>query len=62
MTSTRNPDETEADAVPGDGAAKDQAPAPAEPRPSPTPGRVQPVDQAAQEEAAEERAEGGGYN
>ena len=62
MTSTRNPDNAEADAVPSDRAAKDHASVPAEPRPLPTPGRAQPVDQAAQEEAAAERAEGGGYN
>ncbi len=62
MMSTRNPDKAEADAVPSDGAAEDHAPMLAEQRPLTTPGRAQPVDQAAQEEAAEERAESGGYN
>lgn len=59
MMSDRNPGNAEAKAVPNDGTAPDDASAPAKPSP---PGRTQVVDEAAQEEAAEERAEGGGYN
>jgi hypothetical protein len=62
MMSTTTPDKVETETVPSDGAAKDQAAVPAGPGPLPTPGRTQLVDEAAQEEAAEERAEGGGYN
>lgn len=62
MMSTTTPDKVEAETVPSGGTAEDHAAVPAGPRPLPTPGRTQQVDEAAQEEAAEERAEGGGYN
>jgi len=48
--------------VPTDKGATEDAPAPAKPSQPVAPGRVQPVDQAAQEDAAKDRAEGGGYN
>ncbi len=59
MISDTNPENAEPEAVPSAGTAPDDAPAPAKPSP---PGRTQVVDEAAQEEAAEERAKGGGYN
>ncbi len=59
MISDTNPENAEPEAVPSSGTASDDAPAPAKPSP---PGRTQVVDEAAQEEAAEERAKGGGYN
>lgn len=61
MTSETTPKNVEPEAVPSEEAAVDKASAPAKPQP-PAPGRTQIVDEAAQEEAAEERAEGGGYN
>ena len=61
MTSETTPKNAEAEAGPSDEAAVDEASAPAKPQ-LPAPGRTQVVDEAAQEEAAEERAEGGGYN
>ncbi len=58
MTSNTTPDQD--GTVPADKGATEDAPAkPAQPD---APGRVQPVDQAAQEDAAKDRAEGGGYN
>lgn len=48
--------------MPGDGAMGNSVTVPAGRRPLPTAGRTQRVDEAAQEEAAEERAEGGGYD
>ncbi len=59
--SETTPKNAEAEAVPSDEAAVDEASAPAKPH-LPVPGHTQLVDEAAQEEAAEERAEGGGYN
>jgi len=61
MISETTSKNAEAEAVPSEGAAVDEASVPAKP-PSPAPGRTQIVDEAAQEEAAAERAEGGGYN
>lgn len=61
MTSETTPGNAEPETVPSAGTAPDDAPAPAKPQP-PAPGRTQVVDEAAQEEAAEERANGGGYN
>ena len=60
MTSNTTPDQGEA--APADKGATADAPAPAKPSQPVAPGRVQPVDVAAQEDAAKERAEGGGYN
>ena len=59
MTNNTTPDQDEA--VPTDKGATENAPAPAEPSKPVAPGRVQPVDVAAQEDAAKDRAEGG-YN
>ena len=59
MTSNTTPDQDET--VPTDKEAMENAPAPAEPSQPIAPGRVQPVDEAAQEDAAKDRAEGG-YN
>lgn len=58
MTSNTTPDQDET--MPADkGAVENAPPKPAQPD---MPGRAQPVDQAAQEDAAKDRAEGGGYN
>ena len=59
MTSNATPDQD--GTVPTDKAATENVPAPAKPSQPVAPGRVQPVDQAAQEDAAKDRAEGG-YN
>lgn len=59
---TTTPDKAETEAVPGDKAEAGHAPAPAEPRPPSAPGGTQLVDEEAQEQAAEEREKGGGYN
>ncbi len=59
MTSETTPGNAEPEAVPSAGTASDEAPAPAN---LSAPGRTQIVDEAAQQEAAEERANGGGYN
>ncbi len=59
MTSETILGNVEPETVPSDGTAPDDALAPAKPS---SPDRTQVVDEAAQEEAAEERAEGGGYN
>jgi len=58
MTSETTPKNAEAEAVPSERASVDEASIPA----TPSRGRTQIVDEAAQEEAAEERAKGGGYN
>ncbi len=59
MTSNTTPDQDET--VPIDKGATEDAPAPAKPSRSIAPGRVQQVDEAAQEDAAKDRVEGG-YN
>ena len=59
MTSNTTPDQD--GTVPTDTGTTDNTPAPAKPSQPVAPGRVQPVDVAAQEEAAKDRAEGG-YN
>jgi hypothetical protein len=59
MMSDTTPENAEPEALPSAGTAPDDAPAPANPA---APGRTQVVDETAQEEAAEERAKGGGYN
>ena len=60
MTGDTTPDQNEA--MPTDKDGTINTPAPAEPSQPVAPGRVQPVDVAAQEDAAKDRAEGGGYN
>lgn len=52
MTSTDNPDKAKPNAAPDPAAPT---------RPTPAPGGTHPVDEAAQEEGAEDREEGG-YN
>ena len=59
MMSNTTPDQDET--VPTDKGATEKASAPAKPSQPTMPGRVQQVDEAAQEDAAKDRAEGG-YN
>ncbi len=62
MASTTASGQGETAAVPDKKVPSGDASAPGEPGQPDAPNNVQPVDQAAQEEAAEERATNGGYN
>jgi hypothetical protein len=62
MTSNAAAGQGETAAIPGDEVPSADTSTPGKPGQPDVPSKVQPVDQAAQEDAAEERATNGGYN